>query len=162
MFYFTCNRGLICDFGAVWKCLDFPTFAHAASIMYAELFNSTWQVVVLATYVSYGSSSVATTYLQQQHSMRIGSFDRPRRQQQQQQPAPPRPSGFSLALLSQFKTTDSGGMPMVSGSQRKGLHGHGGQVRPRSFFTGLLCSSAKPSRIWSAGTIEENTHMRVV
>jgi len=77
---------------------------------------------VLAAYVSLGGSSVAMTYLQPpHHSIYLVSFDHRRQQQQQCL------SGFSRAVLS--KTTDSGGMPIVSGNQRRALHGHGGQVR---------------------------------
>jgi len=74
--------------------------------------------------INYSGGSVAMAYLKHRHSIRISSFDRPCQQQQQQRPQPP---GFSLALVSLFKTTDGSGMPTVSGNRRKG---HAGQVRP--------------------------------
>jgi len=84
--------------------------------------------------ISYDDSSVTMAHPKNHQSIRITSFDRSVQQQQQQLL---RLSGFNLARPSQLKTTDSGGMPTVSGSRRKGVHAHGGQVRPALLLTQL-------------------------
>jgi len=72
------------------------------------------------------------THHHHHHSTRNGLLDCSRQRQNL------RLSGFGLAVSSsQSKTTDGLGMPTVSGSQRKGLHGHAGQVRPLLYIRPL-------------------------
>ena len=59
-----------------------------------------------------------------QHSIHIGLCDRHSQQHK------PSLSDISVALLSQFNTTDTREMPTVAGIRRKGLHEHAVQVKP--------------------------------